>query len=210
MFTSFFKKEYHPSPLLKTVQITLFVLIGIGLVLIATEKLWVPKLVAYIMSREQSPAVQSSMTHPTPTISDYRDATYQINGRSVTLKNGLSEIQIAPNTSSKLVTRYFGNAAEGDINSDGQPDIVFLVTQSGSGSGTFFYAVAALNVGTGYQGTNAVLLGDRIAPQTTVIDNGKIVVNYADRAPGEPMTTAPSVGVSKYLVFSGGVLHEEK
>ncbi len=102
--------------------------------------------------------------------------------------------------------KYFGNEAFGDLNNDGVPDVGFIITQSGGGSGTFYYAAAALKTADGYQGTNAVLLGDRIAPQSTEIINGQLIVNYADRANGQPMTTAPSVGVSKYLEIKGGKL----
>jgi hypothetical protein len=64
--------------------------------------------------------------------------------------------------------------------------------------------VAALNKESGFVGSDGYLLGDRIAPQTTeASQNPKhknvIVVNYADRAQGEPMTARPSVGKSAYL-----------
>ncbi len=101
---------------------------------------------------------------------------------------------------------YFGNEAVGDLNGDGVPDVAFIFTQSGGGSGTFYYVVAALKEVQGYQGTNAVLLGDRIAPQTTEIKDGQLIVNYADRKPNEPMTAQPSVGVSKYLRVQGTTL----
>lgn len=68
--------------------------------------------------------------------------------------------------------------------------------------------VAALQTETGYQGTNAVFLGDRIAPQSILIQNGQVVVNYADRKPGEPFTTAPSVGITKTLKVDNGMLAE--
>jgi len=42
----------------------------------------------------------------------------------------------------------------------------------------------------------------------TEIQNGQIIVNYADRKAGEPMTTAPSLGVSRYLVVQGTTLSE--
>jgi hypothetical protein len=91
-----------------------------------------------------------------------------------------------------------------DLNADGREDIVFLLTQNQGGSGTFYYAVSALNTENGYVGSDGYLLGDRIAPQTTVVSpnlkqKGVIVVNFADRASGEPMTTSPSVGKSVYL-----------
>ena len=134
------------------------------------------------------------------TKTDYKNATYTIDGEDVTLVEGLSETPAAPGSASMLSIKYFGNVAKGDLNADGIPDLAFLLTQSSGGSGTFFYLVAALqNSAGGYTGTNAVLLGDRIAPQETEIKDGEIVVNYADRKVGQPMSAVPSVGVSKYL-----------
>ncbi len=143
-----------------------------------------------------------------PASAGYLNGTYVLDGKSVTLVSGRAESEAAPGSASMIVTQYFGNEASGDLNGDGVPDVAFLLTQSGGGSGTFFYVVAALKTPTGYQGTNAVLLGDRIAPQTTQIENGKIIVNYADRNPGEPMSTRPSIGVSKYLRVENGILTE--
>jgi len=60
----------------------------------------------------------------------------------------------------------------------------------------------------GTAGTNAILLGDRIAPDTTQIANGIVTVNYADRKPTDPMSTPPSIGVSKYLVMTGKTLYD--
>lgn len=101
---------------------------------------------------------------------------------------------------------YFGNEATGDLNGDGKPDTAFIVTSQPGGSGTFFYVIVALRTATGYTGTNAVLLGDRIAPQTTEIRGGELIVNYADRRPDEPFTAQPSVGKSMYLKVLNGVL----
>lgn len=149
---------------------------------------------------------------PTPTdappLTGYQDATYLIEGQPVTLVNGLSEIEAAPGSATKITTRYFGNEATGDLNGDGLDDVAFLLTQTTGGTGTFFYVVVALQTETGYQGTNAFLLGDRIAPQTTRIENGILVVNYADRNPGESFDVAPSLGVSKSLQVKDNLLVE--
>ncbi len=108
----------------------------------------------------------------------------------------------------------FGQKVSGDLNKDGKSDNAYIYTQSPGGSGTFFYVTAELatsaNVGAtnATTQTNSILLGDRIAPQNINIVNGKIVVNYADRKATEPMTTRPSVGVTKYLVVENGKLVE--
>ncbi|MEK7604215.1 MAG: META domain-containing protein [Patescibacteria group bacterium] len=126
--------------------------------------------------------------------SDFKNATYQIEGQPVTLVNGRSPAAGVIPAPGSMGTAYFGNEAVGDLNGDGIADTAFLLTQSSSGTGTFYYVAAGIKTAEGYTGTDAVLLGDRIAPQTTEIRNGKLIVNYADRNPGEPMTTAPSLG----------------
>lgn len=135
--------------------------------------------------------------------------TFVIEGQSITLTNGRAETLDTSGSASKVVTQYFGNVAVGDVSGDSLPDVAFIITQDRGGSGTFYYVVATLSTAAGgLQGTNAVLLGDRVAPQTTEIRDGKIIVNYADRNSGEPMTASPSVGVSKYLKFEGTTLIE--
>jgi hypothetical protein len=134
---------------------------------------------------------------------DYKNISYLIDGKEVKLENGAAETTVDGATTA---TKYFGNEARGDFDGNGSTDIAFILTQDNGGSGTFFYAVAALKTENGYVGTNAVLLGDRIAPQSTDFSNGVITVNYADRASGEPMTAAPSVGVSLRLKVAGGEL----
>ncbi|MEW6617385.1 MAG: hypothetical protein AB1333_03115 [Patescibacteria group bacterium] len=150
-------------------------------------------------------------TYNTPLVQvDSRNSTYIIENKPVTLINGFAEEEITPGSASKIITRYFGNEALGDLNNDNQEDAAFLLSQDGGGSGTFYYVAALLYKKDGTQGTNAIFLGDRIAPQATEIREGKIIVNYADRKPGEPMSAQPSVGVSKYFKIEGGILVELK
>lgn len=152
--------------------------------------------------------VASSPTEPeSGSDRDLRNATFELDGTAVTLKGGIAQKEAAPGSASKIITRYFGNEAEGDLNFDGVPDTAFLVTQETGGSGTFFYAVVALKTAKGYKTTNAFFVGDRIAPQNLHIVAGELQVNYAERKPGEPMTAQPSVGAVLLLkVTPAGVL----
>jgi hypothetical protein len=124
-----------------------------------------------------------------------------IEGQRTKLAGSLAETEPSPGPASRVVTRYFPSELKTDLNGDGREDVVFLVTQQAGGSGTFFYAVAALNTQAGYLGSDGYLLGDRIAPQTIEVSRkprhkNVVVVHYGDRGPGEPMTAQPSVGKS--------------
>lgn len=132
----------------------------------------------------------------------HKEAAFTISGESVVLIDGVAEVVTSLGGESKTMVRYFGNEAYGDIDGDGDEDVAFLVTQETGGSGTFFYLVGALKEESGYRGTQAMLIGDRVAPQTTEYKEGLVLINYAERAPGEPMTTPPSMGRSLYAKYS--------
>jgi heat shock protein HslJ len=154
----------------------------------------------YIYNEKQGDPVVKEM------VTDPKNATYKVNGEAVTLKDGVSEVAI-PDSSAKVVTRYFGNELKTDLNGDGREDTFFLLTQETGGSGTFYYAAGALNTPDGYVGTQATLIGDRIAPQSTNKGTGSIVVvNYAVRKPGEAFTVSPSVGKSIWLKLDPAAL----
>jgi hypothetical protein len=142
---------------------------------------------------------------------DPQNATYLIDGKEVALVNGVSEQEAAPGSATKIVTKYFGNAVDVDLNSDGLTDSGFLLTQDGGGSGTFFYVAAAINNAGSTQGTNAIFLGDRIAPQSTNVDPNnpaQFIVNYMERKASEPMSAQPSVAVSRTFKLDNGTLVE--
>lgn len=133
---------------------------------------------------------------------DFKEVTFFISGEPVTLVDGYAEAITALGGESMTRIRYFGNELAHDIDGDGIEDMVFLITQETGGSGTFFYLVGALKRDEGYVGTHAVYIGDRIAPQTTNKGEGRqVIVNYAERAAGEPFSTPPSLGKSLYLLL---------
>lgn len=173
-----------PRPEILTITLAIIVLIG-GFLLVSLK----------------------NQNHSQDLVYDYKNAEYVIKGERVRLRNGIAETELMPGGASKVVTRYFGNELKTDLNNDGREDMVFIVTQETGGSGTFFYVVAALSTDHGYIGSDGYFLGDRIAPQSIDISpnprhKNVLVVNYADRAPQEPMTAKPSIGKSAYLKFN--------
>lgn len=133
-----------------------------------------------------------------------RNASYTIDGEEYTLINGYNEKEITPDSTAKKVTKYFGNEVYLDLNNDGNEDVIFLLTQETSGSGSFFYAVAAINNDNSWEGSNAVFVGDRIAPQSTDLSTeyeNVVVINYLERGANEALTDEPSQGKSLWLEF---------
>jgi len=161
-------------------------------------------VVALVVWKIQSSKDEFVPVPSTPT-SNFVDVTFEIEGLPVTLSGGKLERSI-PDSTAKIVTTYFGNELRSDFNADGKEDAVFLLTQDPGGTGIFYYVAASLGTETGYQGTNAILLGDRIVPQTTEARGNEIIINYADRKPGEPMSAEPSVAISKYFKIVNGRL----
>lgn len=147
------------------------------------------------------------------TFSDPLEGGYMIDNMFVMLKGGIAT-QFSTNDeieTNMTETRVFGTPATGDLDGDGDMDQIFFAYQNSGGTGTFFYVVAAENVGGGkYTGTKAIFLGDRIAPQNINIIRGVAQVNYAVRKEDESMVAEPSVGVTKYVVIKGGELVEVK
>jgi heat shock protein HslJ len=143
----------------------------------------------------QTPVISTTTPSVVSTTTDVHAGTYILEGQAITLKDGHYEAPVAPGSAQEISVDYFGNDAVGDLNGDGVPDRVFLITMDSGGTGTFFYVVALVTDPAGNKGSEAYSIGDRIAPQTISIDkNGVITVNYADRAAGQSFADQPSVG----------------
>lgn len=194
--------------------------LGIGVLLIGG--IWYWRVNQLEKQSESSDAAQPEMTSAPityddsemmtpaaiPMGTDPQNASYLLDDQMVTLVDGTTSFPAAPGSVSMVTVSVFGEPTTGDLNGDGVNDAAVLMTAEMGGSGTFFYQAAALNVSGGYQGTNAVLLGDSIAPQTTQITDQTIIANYAVRAESDPMTAQPSVGMSMYLQVLDGILTE--
>lgn len=147
------------------------------------------------------PSPTSTSTQVIKKVIDVKNSTYVIGKESFTLVNGSLSKEIAPNSIVKNTLSIFGEPIYGDLNSDGVPDAAVMLVNNSGGSGTFFYAVLAIATGTTYTTTNALLLGDRIAPQTVEIRDGRALYNYAERKANEPMTNKPSIGKSLWINY---------
>lgn len=126
-------------------------------------------------------------TEPPPT----KNLTVTIGDQRFDLVDGIAEKQTAPG--SKETVRVVGEGVSGDVNGDGIPEAALLIADDPGGSGTFYYAVLAVNDGGTWHATNALPLGDRIKPEAIEYANGQFVYHFLERKPDEPMAATPSV-----------------
>lgn len=164
--------------------------------------------VKWIRAGETNIPVPVEITSKPSSAKSPDQACYMIEKQEVCLINGSIEVAAAPGSATKIKTSIFGRPVYGDLDGNGTSDVVMLLVQNSGGSGIFYYVAAAFNVNGGFSGTNAIFLGDRISPQNIQIRDGVIIANYADRGAHEPMTTPPSIGISKYLVLKEAKLTE--
>lgn len=138
--------------------------------------------------------------------SDPLNAIYLIEGHKVRLVDGRYERPAAPDSATKIRTTAMGRPVTGDLDGAGGEDAVLLLTHDPGGSGVFYYLAAAIREDHRYQGSNAVLLGDRIVPRDIKISHRVVVVRYADRRPDEPMSAYPTIDHELALAVENGQL----
>jgi hypothetical protein len=134
------------------------------------------------------------------------DATYEIEGDEIPLRDGFYERTVVPGSAAKISVAVFEAPVYGDLDADDTTDAAVILVYQGGGSGTFYYLAAAMNQAGEVRGTNAVLLGDRIIPQSVSIQNRAIVVRFLDRGPDDAMAATPDRSVTEYAYVDAGRL----
>jgi len=141
---------------------------------------------ARVMSARE--AAVSDVARPDPV-----NATYDIEGQSVTLVNGVAEgPPVAPDSATRERTVLLGSPVYGDLDGDGDEDAAVLLARELGGSGTFVYFAAVTQEAQGQQGSNAFLLGDRVGSPKVRIEQGAVHVNFLGRPEDASFADPPS------------------
>ena len=159
---------------------------------------------SYSTDKTGTPVIsENGVFHPDPS-----NATFTFDDEAITLSAGRNERSIAPGSALVEETILLDKFAYGDINADGKEDTVLFLARYGAGSGTFIYLAAFVSGPVTYRGSEAVFIGDRIAPQSISISGGNVTVEYLDRGADEALAAEPTVATSKRFVYRIGEFQE--
>ncbi len=151
--------------------------------------------------KEQDTVVITGDTMEVPNL-DSKNMTYIIEGETFVLKDGVAEKEGEPGTLSKNMLTMFNEPVYGDFDRDGDVDAAVWLLNDSGGTGKFHYAVLNINTGSSYRPTNAMFLGDRISPQFINIQEGRVVYNFKERRPNDPMTAEPTIEKSIWIHYN--------
>ena len=132
-----------------------------------------------------------------------------IDNESITLSAGRNETQITPTSALVEETVLLDKFAYGDVNADDKEDTALLLARYGGGSGTFIYVAVFVSGPVTYRGSDALFIGDRVAPQSISINNGIVTVDYLDRGPDEAFAAEPTIPTSKQFIYKNGEFVEK-
>lgn len=151
----------------------------------------------YVRSGQESKSVESA----DGAVTNVLNLAFVIDNEEYKLENGLAAKVATPESSFAMTLRVFGEPVYGDLDKDGDEDAAVWLQFEPGGSGTFYYGALAMKDGAGYKTTDVLFLGDRIAPQTLNIMDGRAVYNFAERRADEPYSAEPSIGRSVYVHY---------
>ena len=148
-------------------------------------------------------SMRSALNHPVPQAdrSAAENLTVTIDEQRFVMKDGVAELDAAPGSAAKNTLRIIGDPVSGDVTGDGKPDSALLLRNEPGGSGTFYYAVLAVNDGGAYHASNMLALGDRIVPKGVEFADRRFVYRFLERKPGEPMAAEPTVEATIVVQF---------
>ena len=124
------------------------------------------------------------------------------------LKDGVFEESVAPDSATKTKVRLGEVRSLGDVNGDGVEDAVVTLVADPGGSGTFTYLALVINDNGAAKPIASVLLGDRIIVKSLAIQSGEVLVTMLTRRPDEPMSTEPTLEVTRRFKLNGDQLVE--
>jgi hypothetical protein len=173
----------------------LFIIFGIVALLLVVGA----SVVVYKARKESVPTTPSFNETLATLPADVKNVSVRIEESMVSLQGGKAE-------SANAVTDMRGDVVFGDLNDDGVDDASFILTQETGGTGVFYYVATALKTEEGWLGTNAVFLGDRIAPEKVSVEYGLVQVFWKEHGAEQSFAEEPKEEKRAFFETYGATL----
>ena len=117
---------------------------------------------------------------------DLERLTVEIDGHAVRLEGGRATVSYG-GASADMFTLQ-NRVAQGDLDADGDQDVVAHIVERTAGTGVFHFVVPVINDEGAAVARQPVWVGDRVVMDRISVHDGLIEVSLFDRALGEPFT----------------------
>ena len=129
---------------------------------------------------------------PTPAVSDgivwedLESLALELEGQSIQLASGTATVSYGG--ASADVFTLQNRVAQGDLDADGDDDVVIHIVENSAGTGVFHLIVPVFDDGGVATARRPVSVGDRIVMDSITVREGLVEVALYDRADDEPFT----------------------
>lgn len=117
---------------------------------------------------------------------DLEHLTVEIDGEVVRLEGGRATVSYGGASATMFTLQ--NRVAQGDLDGDGDEDVVAHIIERSPGTGVFHLVVPVLDDGGTAVALSPVFVGDRIVMDAITVRDGLIEVSLFDRAEDEPFT----------------------
>ena len=117
---------------------------------------------------------------------DLESLAFEYSGQSIQLSGGRATVSYGG--ASADVYTLQNRVAAGDLDADGDDDLVAHIVEDTAGSGVFHLIVPVINDGGVAAALPAVGVGDRVVMDSILVSKGRVQVSLFDRAIDEPVT----------------------
>ncbi len=117
---------------------------------------------------------------------DLESLAFEYSGQSIQLSGGRATVSYG-GASSDVFTLQ-NRVAAGDLDADGDDDLVAHIVANSAGTGVFHLIVPVINDDGVATALPAAAVGDRVVMDNMLISNGRVQVSLFDRASGESFT----------------------
>lgn len=173
----------------KTVHITF------GGVAVVVGLLVISGIVEYLL-------IKANTIRPGVNAPDVANLTYDINGASFNLKDGMSSNPYVSGSNKPNSLSLYGDPVYADFDQDKDIDAATILVDNTTDNNSFYYGVLVVNDNGTFLPTNVIYLGSKINAPTAKVIDGHVVYSYTINAQD---TSSPASSKSLWINYDKGI-----